>query len=182
MWGIPMRSRAVVMRPIVEAEISLLVAWSADPEVLRFVGTGYHAMAPAEVKKWWEEAGTDQSAFHWGLEWEGRLVGRTAIEHIDWQDRLGWTETVVGDKSAWGQGIATQAVGMRSDYAFRQLYLHKLDSFYADGNPGGAEVQRRAGYHKVARLREQLYRDGRWFDEIWTELLREDWEREHPLT
>lgn len=182
MWGARVQGETVLLRPIAEAELSLLVDWSADAEVLRLAGIGYHALAPAEIKKWWEEAGTDARSCHWGLEWEGRLVGRTAIHQIDWTARHGWTATLVGDRSVWRRGIATEAMALRSEYAFRQLNLHKLNSGYADGNAGSAEAQRRAGYRQIVRLKEQLYRDGRWFDGIMTELLREDWERAHPPT
>lgn len=180
MWGPGVQGRSIRMRPIVESELPLLFDWTADAEVLRLAGIGYHAIAPAELKKWWDEAGTDATSYHWGLEWEDRLVGRTAIFHIDWAVRHGLTATVVGDRSVWRRGIATEAMALRTEFAFRQLNLHKLNSGYAEGNVGSGEAQRRAGYREIARLKEQLYRDGRWFDEIVTEVLREDWEHDHP--
>jgi RimJ/RimL family protein N-acetyltransferase len=70
---------------------------------------------------------------------------------------------------------------IRAEYAFRQLDLHKLNSGYVEGNAGSAEAQRRAGYREVGRLRDELYRDGRWYDHILTELLRDDWEAGRPL-
>ena len=177
MWGLTVEGRVVRMRPIAEAELPLLMEWSADAEVQRFAGI-YHAMAPDDLRKWWEEAGTDAQAFHWGLEWQGRLVGRTAIHNIDWQARHGWTGILIGDRSAWRHGIATESIALRTEYAFRRLNLHKLRASYADGNLGSAGALRRAGYREIARLKEQHYRQGHWFDEICTELLRDDWERE----
>ncbi|MGH7918367.1 MAG: GNAT family N-acetyltransferase [Candidatus Dormibacteraceae bacterium] len=181
MWGVRIQGQIVLLRPIAEEELPLLVGWQADAEVLRLAGIGYHAMAPADLKKWWQEAGTQPTSLHWGLEWEGRLVGRTAIHEIDWLNRRAWTATMLGDKSAWRHGIATEAMALRTEHAFRQLNLHKLGSGYAETNVGSGEAQRRAGYREVARFKEQLYRDGRWYDEIVTEVLREDWEAEHPL-
>ncbi len=181
MWGLRMQGRIVLLRPIREEELPLLVDWSAEAEVQRFAGT-HHALAPGDVKEWWEKAGTDAGASHWGLEWGGRLVGRTAIRNIDWHARSGWTATMIGDRSAWRHGIATESIALRTEYGFRHLNLHKLQATYADGNVGSAEALRRAGYREVARLREQRYRGGLWLDDIMTEVLREDWEREHPPT
>lgn len=181
MWGLRIEGRIVRMRPIAEAELPLLMDWSADAEVQHFTSI-HHAWAPGEAKEWWEKAGTDPSAFHWGLEWEGRLVGRSAILRIDWQAGNAWTATMIGDRSVWRHGIATESMALRTEYAFRQLNLHKLRAAYADGNVGSAEALRRAGYREVARFKEQLYRHGRWFDDVWTEVLREDWDRQHPLT
>lgn len=97
MWGPRLEDSVVALRPIAESEWPLLVEWSADAEVLRFAGIayakmapaglicGYHAMAPEATRKWC----ADPNALHWGLDWHGRLVGRTGIHHIDWHARRG---------------------------------------------------------------------------------------------
>ena len=180
MWGTRIQGRTVSMRPITESELPLLLEWGADSEVLRSAEVDYQAIAPSELKKWWERAGTDPATFHWGLEHEGRLVGRTAILYLDWQMRMAWTATQLGDPTAWEQGIAAETMELRSEYAFRQLGLHKLDSACAEDSQGCREAHQRAGYREMARLKEQLYRDGRWHDEILTELVAEDWMRDHP--
>lgn len=182
MWGVRVEGTTVLLRPIAESELTLLEQWNADPEVLRYAGVPYRAQAPAQVRTWWEEAGSDERSVHWGLEWQGRLVGRTVIHRIDWLNRTAWTATLVGDTSAWRHGIATEAMMLRTEHAFRELNLHKLVSSYAEPNLGSGEAQRRAGYREVARLKEQLFRGGRWYDEIVTEMLRADWEAAHPLT
>jgi RimJ/RimL family protein N-acetyltransferase len=64
---------------------------------------------------------------------------------------------------------------LRAEYAFTQLGLHKLVSSYFEGNAASAGAQRRCGYREVARLRDELYREGRWHDRIVTELLRDEW-------
>ncbi len=180
MWGARLQSRRVLLRPITESELPALLDWGADSEVLRLAEFDYQAIAPSELKKWWEQAGTVPDAFHWGLECEGRLVGRTAILHLDWQARMGWTATQLGEGSAWGEGIAADAFALRAECAFRQLNLHKLDSACSEESTACREALERTGYRPFARLKEQLYRDGRWFDEILTEVLGRDWERDHP--
>ena len=180
MWGTRIQGRAVLLRPVTEAELPLLLEWSADSAVLHLAEMDYHPVAPpSELKKWWEQAGTEHNTFHWGLEVRGRLVGRTAILHLDWQARSGWTASQLGERSAWDQDIAAEAFSLRAEYAFRQLNLHKLDSACSDDNAACREALRRAGYREAVRFKEQLYRDGRWFDEIASELLAEDWERDH---
>jgi RimJ/RimL family protein N-acetyltransferase len=181
MWGPRLEGRIVRLRPIDESEIPSLTAWFADPLVLRLFGNPLVAASPAQEKEWWETSGSDRQSVHWGLEWQGRLVGETSITHIDWMTRKGMTGTAIGDRTAWRQGIATEAMQIRAEYAFRQLDLHKLDSGYFDTNVSSGEAQRRAGYRGVGRLRDELFRDGRWYDLILTELLRDDWETAQGL-
>ena len=181
MWGVRIEGHAVRMRPIAEAEVPLLLDWSGDPKTLRPAGVGNHEIPPGALEKWWNAAGTDPDSRHWGLECDGRLAGRAAIHGIDWQSRTAWIAVMIGDRPVDRQEVATEGVALLTECAFRQLNLHKLTSSCIDGNRAAAEALLRAGYQEVTRLREQLYRDGRWFDEVLSEVLRDEWERAHPL-
>jgi RimJ/RimL family protein N-acetyltransferase len=66
---------------------------------------------------------------------------------------------------------------LRADFAFRELPLRKLQSGYLEGNEASRRAQAAAGYREVGRFHGQFFREGRWLDEILTELLREDWEK-----
>ena len=169
----------MLLRPVAEAEIPICMAWFADPEVTRYLGRGLAAVTPAEERRWWERAGADPAAFHWGLEYEGRLVGTTAIFGIEWISRNAGTGTTIGDRSAWGKGVATEAMRLRAAYAFRQLQLHKLVSGYYEPNTASGRAQASCGYRVIGRSRDDLYRDGRWHDQILTQLMRSDWEAAH---
>ncbi|MGH7918366.1 MAG: GNAT family N-acetyltransferase [Candidatus Dormibacteraceae bacterium] len=176
MWGPRIQGKVVLMRPMKEAEIPLFVDWLADPDVIRHLGGPFYAQSPATEREWWEKAGTNPDDIHWGLEHDGRLVGTTGINHIDWASRNAMTGTAIGDRSAWGKGVATEAMQLRAEYAFRQLQLHKLCSGYIEVNVASGKAQAACGYRIVGRSRDEDYRDGRWNDLILTELMRADWE------
>ncbi len=89
----------------------------------------------------------------------------------------GTTGIVIGVKSEWGKGRASEAMQLRTDYAFRQLNLHKLTSgAFADNEPSRRALQR-AGYREVGIEREHFFREGRWHDHWICEVVRADWER-----
>jgi RimJ/RimL family protein N-acetyltransferase len=113
----------------------------------------------------------------WAIEASGRLVGGTGIHQIDWISRHGTTGIIIGDKSAWGKGFASETMVLRTAYAFRELNLHKLNSAFLEGNEASWKAMQKAGYRQVGRRLEQSWRDGRWVDEILTEVLRADWEK-----
>lgn len=169
----------MLLRPVAEAEIPTFLGWFADPTVLRYLGSAPYAQSPASEREWWEKAGTEPDGVTWGIEFQGRVVGTTSIHRIDWASRNAMTGTAIGDRSAWGKGIATEAMQLRADYAFRQLQLHKLVSGYYEPNVGSARAQAHCGYRVIGRAREDLYRNGRWHDLILTELMRADWEAAH---
>jgi RimJ/RimL family protein N-acetyltransferase len=68
---------------------------------------------------------------------------------------------------------------LRTNYAFTQTPLRKLKSAYADGNEACARAQAAAGYRVIGRYQADRFADGRWRDEILTEVMRADWEKAH---
>ena len=117
----------------------------------------------------------DSDSVIWVIEHEGRAVGTTGIHLIDWKNGWGTTGTIIGDKSVWGKGLGRELMQLRARYAFMQLPLRKLKSAYLDGNEASARAQAAAGYKEVGRHRADRFVDGRWVDEVITEVRREDW-------
>jgi RimJ/RimL family protein N-acetyltransferase len=163
------------LRPLRAADAELMIAWFEDPEVTRYLSRRVPPTLESE-REWVRACGDSQDVIQWAIEHEGRLVGTTSIQ-ADWVNQNGSTGTLIGDKSAWGKGIAGEMMRLRADYAFLQHPFGKLKSGFLDGNEASRRAQAGAGYREVGRLRREFFRDGRWVDMILTELLREDWEQ-----
>ncbi len=105
----------------------------------------------------------------------------TGIHEINWRDVYGTTGTIVGDKAVWGRGLGRELMTLRARYAFTQTPLRKLKSAYYEGNEASARAQAATGYRVVGKYRADRFMDGRWRDEIVTEVLREDWEKANSV-
>ena len=78
----------------------------------------------------------------------------------------------------WGKGVASEAMALRTRFAFRELNLHKVRSRAFMDNEASKRALQKAGYREVGILREEFYRDGRWHDVWMSEVLRADWEKD----
>ena len=104
-------------------------------------------------------------------------MGVTGIHGINWRSGNGETAIVIGEKSLWRKGIATEAMALRTRFCFRELRLHKIRTRAFMENDASRRALERTGYRESGIQREEVYRDGRWHD-IWMgELLRDDWEK-----
>ena len=179
MFGPVLRGKIVTMRPFSMADAETFVRWLADVEVTR---TLLRIFPPSmEVEhEWIERVGKSETDLMWGLEYEGRLVGTSGLHNIDWINQHATTGTMIGDRSAWRKGIGRETMQLRTRYCFTQLPLRKLMSAYLDGNEASARAQAAAGYREVGRRHGSFFRDGRWVDEVLTEVMREDWLRANP--
>lgn len=154
----------------------MMIIWFEDIEVTSRLWLRFPPSLESE-RAWLQKQAENPNSVFWAIEHEGRLVGGTGIEAIDWLNQHGTTGTLIGDKTAWGKGIAGEMMRLRADFAFTQLSLRKLNSGYLEGNEASRRAQVSAGYREVGRRRAEYFRDGRWLDHILTELHREDWLR-----
>jgi len=178
-FGPVLRGKVVIMRPFAKSDAESFIAWLADPEVTRFMLRIFPPSIEFEYD-WIERMGTSNADIMWALEHEGRLVGTSGLHGIDWLNLHATTGTFIGDRSAWGKGIARESMQLRARFCFTQLPLRKLQSAYLDGNVASARAQSATGYREIGRRRGSYLRDGKWLDEVLTELYREDWLEANP--
>src|SRR5262249_41243997 len=103
------------------------------------------------------------SAFVWAIiaEPEGH-VGFTGLHKIDRQNRCASGGLAIGEKQTWGRGYATDAVRVRTRFAFEELGLHRIEG--QTMNPAMRRVYEKCGYHHEGVARQKYWRHGRWHD------------------
>jgi len=164
------------LRPPKSEDALPMVGWFEDLETTLFLGRRNPPSVEME-NEWLETTAKDPNSVVWVVEVDGRAVGTTGIRDIDWKNGFGTTGTMIGDRSLWRKGIGRETMQLRARYAFMQLPLRKLKSSYFDGNTASGRAQAAAGYREVGRYHADSFVDGRWVDEVITELTREDWEK-----
>jgi RimJ/RimL family protein N-acetyltransferase len=154
--------------------------WYADPEVVRYwwMGDVPWARQPriASVRLFLG-AWFNRNAIVWTLESGGKPIGHCHIREIDRLNGHARTALLIGERSEQRKGLASEAIALRSDYAFRRLGLHKLTSSTRADNIAGRRMLERAGYRLVGTAREDAVVDGQHRDVLLFELLRSDHEQ-----
>lgn len=176
MYGPVLSGTTVTLRPPDDSDAARFVEWFADLEVTRYLLRRL-AVGQLQEEGFLTAIGGSKTDVFWMLEADGKAIGATGIHQIDWLHAHGTTGIVIGDKSEWGKGRASEAMVIRSDYAFRQLNLHKLLSGAFVENEPSKKALLKSGYREVGIQREHLFREGRWHDHWTCELLRSDWEK-----
>lgn len=148
---------------LVPSEASLhlenALRWLNDPEVTAKIAV-VRGVTRREEEQFFEHVATNRdSVLHWAIVVENLgHIGFIALHDINWPLRSATGGLMIGDRRAWGRGFATDAVRVRSRFAFDQLGLHRLDGHTV--NPAMARVYEKAGYRKEGTARQKLWRDG----------------------
>jgi RimJ/RimL family protein N-acetyltransferase len=174
-FGPILRGEKCVLRPPRVDEAATYISWFADPEVIRYT-LQVGPMSEAQEQDWIKRSAEDRDAVSWTIEVDGRPVGFTGIHGINWRYGNGETGIVIGDKSMWHKGIATEAMALRTRFLFCELNLHKIRTRAFMENEASRRALMKTGYREIGIQREEVFRDGRWHD-IWVgEILRSEWE------
>ncbi len=143
----------LVLRAFRRDDLDAFAAMSADPDVMRYVGTGatvdrngsFRSMAGFNGQ--WSLCGVSMWAAQ--RKADGAFIGRIGLYHPPYWPclEIGW----VLARAAWGHGYAREGARAALDYARRVLKPERLASFIAPGNERSARVAEALG----ARLEGQ---------------------------
>jgi len=160
--------------PPTEDMLPIFCSWFADTEVTKFLNIRFPPSLSAE-KEWFDRVSRSNEDVLWAVTLEDKLIGTTGIHQIDWRNRHAITGNLIGDKSEWGKGYASEVVALRTRFAFESLGLEKLKSQVFSGNLASRRVLEKAGYRLCGTFRREAFIDGHWYDSWLFEILREEW-------
>jgi RimJ/RimL family protein N-acetyltransferase len=176
MFGPVLKGEHVTLRPADDSDPPRFLPWVADLEVTRYLGRRTGAALYQEVD-FFKKVGEAKDTVLWIVEADGETVGAIGIHEIDWQNAHATTGILIGAKDKWGKGIASEAMGLRTRYAFRELNLHKLMTEVFVGNAASRRALEKNGYRTVGIRKEHMFTGGRWHDMWLGEVTREEWEK-----
>lgn len=78
-------------------------------------------------------------------------------------------------REAHGQGYGTEALRWALEWAFETANLHRVQLDAYEWNERALQAYRRVGFREDGRLRQSIWRDGRWWDEIIMGILDDEW-------
>jgi [ribosomal protein S5]-alanine N-acetyltransferase len=150
------------------------LVWLNDPEVtatLKF-NLGF---SRRQEEQFFDQIETRSgSDFVWAiLDEHRRHIGFIGLHGINWRNRWAHGGIFIGDRSAWGHGYASDAVRVRTRFAFGELGLHRIEGHTM--NPSMKRVYEKCGYRHEGVARRKFWRAGAWFDADLYALLIDDW-------
>ncbi len=137
--------------------------WFNDPEVTALVEMNLGVTRSQEEDFFERVERQRETDFHWALlDERERHIGFIALHAIHWRHRSATGGLIIGERDAWGKGYATDAVRVRTRFAFEQLGLHRIEGHTI--NPAMRRVYEKCGYRHEGTARQKLWRSGRWHD------------------
>ncbi|KAH8832053.1 acyl-CoA N-acyltransferase, partial [Flagelloscypha sp. PMI_526] len=75
----------------------------------------------------------------------------------------------------WGKGYAQEVIEWTLHYAFLNLGYHRMGLSVFAGNERAVRLYTKLGFKEEGRIRESLYKDGKWEDTVQMGILKREW-------
>lgn len=174
MLGPILEGTLITLAPVEREHLPDVVRWSRDRQGMRYLGRS-QPLTMTDEERWYEKVTAAADAVVWSILREGRHIGTTALEGIDWRHRRATSGIWIGDTAEHGKGFGKEAMALRTAYAFEELGLEKVMTEVLAENVASMRALQHAGYRQCGLHRRHIFRDGGWHDQWLGEVLREDW-------
>ena len=155
----------VALVPMTLENFTLHGPWMLQPEVGRFWGPRFGEVTPESAEEHYKQFADGKTSVNWTIAYLDEPVGFTGIFDIDWVRRDGESGIFIGRADLFGRGIASEAVRLRTDFAWRELRLHRVHNWIAHANRGSRRANEKAGYRQMGLFHRSYFRSGEWYDE-----------------
>lgn len=144
------------------------VNWMNDFEVVRFTESRFIRHDLECIKKYVRTFEENQNSVLLGIfsKQENLHLGNIKLGPINWRHKIADIGLILGRKTFWRQGLATEAIILLCQYAFAGLRLHKLTSACYFSNKGSVCSFQKAGFTQEGLRKKHVASESGWEDVI----------------
>jgi ribosomal-protein-alanine N-acetyltransferase len=172
----------VVIRPIEKEDLTSLLSWCNDPEVMYYANDD---PAPHKTLQELEEEFAKQKG-EWSASMEtfvietrdGTLIGDIMYRWYRPDIRSVYIGVLIGEKEYWGHGYGTEAIKLFLRYLFIEKQLHKVAVTVSDFNKRAIRVYEKCGFRKDGILRDNAIIDDEFVDHIVMSILEDEYKQQ----
>ena len=172
--------KRVRLRHVERRDLENYVLWMNDPEIREGLDSTF-PMSLAEEEIWFEatlERDPVERPFAIEVQ-EGDSwvhIGGCGFHKFDAIAHKAEIGLLIGAKAYWRQGLATDAMEALVAHGFDTLNLHRIYLRVYEFNEAAVQLYRKLGFVEEARLRQDCFRRGRYWDTIVMGMLRSEWQ------
>ncbi|MFP4497815.1 MAG: GNAT family N-acetyltransferase [Vulcanimicrobiota bacterium] len=170
-------SHRLRLRPIRKEDIDKWLIWLNDEEVMKYLSV--YGVNRMQEESFFETMTKSNNEKVFTIETkEGEPVGVTGLHKIHWEWRNAELGIIIGEKKHWNKGFCTEAMRLMVEIGFNRMNLNSIYLRVCEFNQHAVKCYEKAGFVIEGRLRQHHYFNGRYSDEIFMSIIKEDFERQ----
>jgi RimJ/RimL family protein N-acetyltransferase len=167
------------LRAAEREDVNKFCVWVNDPEVTRHLSL-YLPMSRVDEENWFDAMSKREQSektlvieIRDGDGW--KMIGNCGVFDIDPVNRLAELGIMLGEKDEWNKGYGTETMSLLLRHCFDTLNLNRVYLHVYAENLRAKRAYEKAGFVEEGRLREAVYKHGKYDDVIVMSVLRSEW-------
>lgn len=151
--------------------------WMNDAEITQYLESRFEKWSVKKLKDYVSKIlkNPDYVFFAIISKDENKHIGNIKIGPINRIHNFADVGIVIGERSYWGKGFATEAIKLVVNYAFNTLNLHKLTAGVYANNVGSIKAFQKAGFLVEGRRKKHFSLDGNYVDGMLLGIIHLGW-------
>lgn len=168
----------IYLRELRKSDAEQMLETSKNEEIRYMTGTK-HTLTLDLIKDYIARVKDDPSRLDFAicLKVDETMIGDLSIMDINEDDRKAGFRIALSNMEVTGKGYGTEAIKLILPYVFEDLKLNRLQLEVYSHNPRAIRAYEKCGFVKEGVLRQSLYYNGKYSDEIMMSIIKEDYEK-----
>ncbi len=167
------------LRDLRRSDLGAMVEWINDHDVTHLLVAGDRPASLELLEERWERDLRDPQEIVFAVcAIDGdAFIGTTGLYSINWISRSAEFRVFLGNKTSWNRGIGTECTKLMVVYGFDKLNLNRVWLGVNGENVGAVRAYEKAGFAREGILRQEQYRNFRYYDVVRMGILRSEYEK-----
>lgn len=162
MFGKEIIGARLILRGYKESDIQAWHIWDTDQDVQEFLPEPKNKLATkAEQVAYLKQCQNEDDAYYWTivLKETNESIGTVALTDINIHHGVCELSVIIGDKTVWGKGLATEAMTLALGFA-KEIKLRRVTAEFEEQNIGIAKALQTVGFSEECVKQESRIKNG----------------------
>jgi len=155
------------LRPFRDSDLTSLVKYANNYNIAKYLTNQFpHPYTDEDGRKFISSVSNNNPVNVFAIEVNGEAAGAIGVFP---QSDIHQKNAEIGYWLAepfWGNGIITRAIGQTVEYGFKTFDITQIFARPFSNNSASQRVLEKAGFNCEARLKNAIYKNGSYFDEL----------------
>jgi len=174
-----LRGERIYLSPVSPEDYEQYTKWVSDSEITDNIAISWILYDVEKEKEFLESV--RQMDYHFAMvKYDGdKLLGNVSLFNFHHINRTADYGIFIGDEENRGKGYGTEASRLILDYGFNTLNLNNIMLRVFGFNKNAIACYEKLGFKKIGVRRKAYFVRGQFHDEIYMDILREDFKIYH---
>lgn len=171
-----MDGKHIYLSPVNPEDAAIYTKWVNDRETSDKIGNSTMLYTEEAERSWLEDNGSEYILAIVEKETD-RLLGNCGIHEVSHTFQRAELGIFIGDEENRGKGYGSEALSLLLEYCFDTLNLHNVMLKVFSFNEAAIHTYKKVGFQEIGRRREAYYAKGKLWDEVYMDILKDEFER-----